>query len=115
MEQENLLMDSIRWKKVKELFAEAIEAPVEQRDRLLENADNDVRSEVERLLSNFQGAEEFIEQPAAVEFGITGEIKIEKITGKYIDDYLIVDEIGTGGMGAVFLAEQKGEGLTHRV
>jgi eukaryotic-like serine/threonine-protein kinase len=108
-------MDSKQWQKVKELFSETLDLPVDERRGFLENVDENLRAEVEKLLANYKEAEDFIGAPAVVEFGFGNESPNAALIGQKIDDYLIEEEIGTGGMGAVFLAEQQSENLSHRV
>lgn len=106
-------MDSKQWQKVKELFSAALELPADEQRVLLGNTDAKLRREVEKLLANYKSAEDFIDEPAVVEFGF--EDSNDSLIGKKIDDYLILKQIGAGGMGAVFLAEQQSENLSHRV
>ncbi len=108
-------MDSKQWQKVKELFSATLDLPANERNVFLEKAEENLRAEVEKLLANYQDAEEFINEPAVVEFGFDDKRSNGSFTGKKIDDYLILEEIGSGGMGAVYLAEQQGENLSHRV
>ncbi len=106
-------MDSKQWQQVKQLFSAALDLSADEQRVLLENADAELRREVEKLLANYESAEDFIDEPAVIEFGF--DDSKDSFIGKKIDDYLILKEIGAGGMGAVYLAEQQSENLSHRV
>jgi serine/threonine protein kinase/tetratricopeptide (TPR) repeat protein len=108
-------MDSKQWQKVKELFSATLDLPANERPSFLANVEESLRFEVEKLLANYDDAENFINEPAVVELGLEDSDSNSSLIGKKIDDYLILEEIGAGGMGAVFLAEQQTENLSHRV
>ncbi|MEP6923173.1 MAG: serine/threonine-protein kinase, partial [Pyrinomonadaceae bacterium] len=103
-------MNQDRWQKVKVLFEAAVElAPLERR-RFLDNScgkDNELRREVENLLDSDEDAESFLEYPAAQEVAsliIQAETK-NFATGKSFGHYEIIRQIGAGGMGEVYLAQ----------
>ena len=106
-------MDPDRWKKIKEVFAAASELSLEKRGEILTALDNGLRAEVELLLQNFDNSNGFIESPAVANFGY--EPASDSMIGREIDGYKIVQQIGTGGMGSVYLADQHADGLSHRV
>ncbi len=98
-----------KWQKVREIFDAALRQKQEERSAFLESVcdgDSDLRREVESLLSSFSGADEFLEQPA---IGQVAKILINDgpslIAGQTIGHYSIVKQIGKGGMGEVYLAE----------
>lgn len=97
-------MQNAEWSKIKETFYQVLDLPVEERETFLASQSDFVRSEVLELISSHENAENFIAEPALIEFGLNED----QVIGKKIDDYLILKEIGTGGMGKVYLAEREG-------
>jgi serine/threonine protein kinase len=97
------------WKKVKEVFHEALRLDSGERDLFLTEAcagDLNLRLEVESLLISLTEAKSFLEQPLIGEPPKTiDEWQLEP--GRLISHYKIVSPIGTGGMGEVYLAEDQ--------
>jgi len=60
-------MNPATWKTIKETFASALELPEPERDRFLANSNDEIRLEVEKLLSTYQEAQTFIGTPLIVE------------------------------------------------
>jgi serine/threonine protein kinase/Tol biopolymer transport system component len=96
-----------RWQHVKALLQAALERkPVERTPFLDEACANDpsLRAEVQSLLASFEQAGGFIESPAV-------EVMAESLTngvlavGSSFGPYQILDRLGSGGMGEVYLAE----------
>ncbi|HEX3085612.1 MAG TPA: protein kinase [Pyrinomonadaceae bacterium] len=108
-------MNPATWKTIKETFATALELPSAERDGFLAGSGDDIRREVERLLSSYTEAQTFIGTPLIVEKGMRPNAFEENLTGKKIDDYFVLEKIGEGGMGTVFLAENCGQGFSQRV
>lgn len=108
-------MDSKDWEQIKGVFSSTLDLAEGDRASILAGLDPKLRVEVERLLTSFEPAESFIEESAFVQLGLNEPLAEDDFIAKSIDDYLILEEIGTGGMGAVYLAEQRTEDLSHRV
>ena len=110
-------MNAERWKKVKELFDAVVEMEPIARDRFLDRecaTDDALRRDVEKLLSSSQDANGFLERPASshVASAIL-EPKGMLTAGDRFAHYKILRQIGVGGMGEVYLAED--EKLDRRV
>ncbi len=103
-------MNSERWQKVKSLFEAALEVESKKRRRFLDNACGDngeLRREVEKLLDSFKD-DNFMEKPAAEEVASLIVERNSKLKdGEVIAHYKILSQIGAGGMGEVYLAQDK--------
>src|SRR5687767_7474062 len=92
------------WKQIKEIFDAATEMRPEERAGYLDRVcygNDDVRVEVDSLLSSFEKAGGFLESPA---IGALAEEVASLPEGWVIDHYRVIKQIGAGGMGEVYLA-----------
>jgi len=92
-------MDAEEWARVREILAHALEQPLEQRSRWLDEAyrgDTALRSELYSLLAASDRSA-FIDRPAMAS-------SPDLQPGRLIAHYQIVAKIGQGGMGAVYKA-----------
>ena len=100
-----------RWQQVKEIFNSAINYRPEERGSFLSEAcsgDENLRKEVESLIASHEQSGEFIDQPAFVAAAsLLADEKIELSAGETIGSYQILSFISRGGMGEVYLAEDK--------
>src|SRR5271155_3224883 len=91
-----------------DLFTEAVQLPVEQRSAFLVTAcggNAELRANVEALLRAHVESGEFLEK-APEEIKAQARVPGEK-TGDWIGRYKLLQQIGEGGCGVVFMAEQE--------
>ncbi|HLJ49809.1 MAG TPA: serine/threonine-protein kinase [Bryobacteraceae bacterium] len=105
-------MTAERWNRVKDVYSRALELPEEQRDSFVAAAcaaDLELRQEVESLLESEKKAGQFLESP------VLGRTTEDTGTsppvappfpqrGDRLGIYSIVQQVGEGGMGAVYQA-----------
>src|ERR1700733_144177 len=65
-----------------------------------------LRDRIERLLQRHQQADSFLESPAAGPVGTVDDPLTER-PGTLIGPYKLLQQIGEGGMGVVYMAEQQ--------
>src|SRR5215213_3323712 len=100
-----------RWQQVKEIFNSAITYRPEERGLFISRAcsgDDELRSEVESLIASHEQSGNFIDRPAfeAAASLLVNE-KAELNPGQTIGSYEVISFISRGGMGEVYLAEDK--------
>lgn len=96
------------WQLVKDSFAKAYELPESERRSFLDElreSDNELYTEVASLLAAAEQPENIIENNA-VDLAANVAIDEPDLTGRQFGNYRIMRELGSGGMGAVFLAER---------
>src|SRR4026209_2207036 len=99
--------DSQRWQRVKEIFEGALELRGAERAAFLDRAcdgNNEVREEVESLLRSYEVAGSFMEAPAVAHAASDLATDQKLPPGQRVKHYQIVNLIGEGGMGEVYLA-----------
>ncbi len=96
-----------RQKRIKDIFAEAIEVDPADRGAFLDercSGDAELRSEVESWLSSYAESEDFIETPVFDAAKLIDQPSA--MAGRRFGNFEIIREIGSGGMGAVYLARR---------
>ena len=103
-------MKAARWQQVNHIFHEALQRDAATREPYLQQAtagDPELRREVETLLTSHERAGEFLDRPA---WAIEPELALGdgfSLVGKQVGSYRILEEIGRGGMGVVYAAEDE--------
>lgn len=112
-------MQSEKWQQVSRIFEGALALEAEERSAYLQNQcgqDESLRREVELLINSHQKAvaEDFISRNAIEEVApliIADEMEREKehqlVKGQEVGHYRVIERIGAGGMGEVYLAKDK--------
>ncbi len=98
-----------RWKKIKEIFSNALELKDEEQREYLRRAchgDAVLLQEVESLLDAYHTSGILDQSIDELKESALSQLKNQKTLGKQFGAYRIIEELGHGGMGAVFLAER---------
>jgi len=99
-----------RWQQVKEIFNSAISCAPEDRSVFLAQAcsgDEHLRTEVESLIRSHEKSGEFIDQAAYLATSSFVEEKTTLKPGESIGSYDIISFLSRGGMGEVYLAQDR--------
>ena len=91
-----------QWKNLKELFGAVLECEPERRSEFLQRAcgsDGELRSELESLLSAYENSSELSQSPWPMDVA-------EAAAPQFVGPYHVLEKLGEGGMGQVWLAEQ---------
>ena len=111
-----------RWARVEQLFDKATDLPDAERDAFLAEecaSDTELRGYIESLLDSDMGSDNAISDMIAgalhlLEPEISSD-KAKDVSGDRIGPYRVVREIGSGGMGIVYLAERADEQFEQQV
>ncbi len=104
-------MNEERHRIVRELFEACLEQPDRNAFLALRCPEAELRREVEALLIAHDQASSFLESPPQA----AADEEPKRWTGRRIGVYEVIDEIGSGGMGKVFLATRADDAYRKRV
>lgn len=102
-------MNPQHWRQVKQIFQSVLAYPPDQRAAFLDEAcadDPALRSEVESLISSYDQADGSFQSVAVnVAAHMILDQQAKSLVGQQIGPYTVTAQIGHGGMGEVYLAE----------
>jgi eukaryotic-like serine/threonine-protein kinase len=102
-------MNTERWQKIDQMFHAALEREALERSAFLLQAcagDDALLREVQSLVNSHEKSDSFIETPAGdLAADWVGRDQNAFAAGQQIENYRIVRELGSGGMGQVYLAD----------
>ncbi|MDT4967335.1 MAG: eukaryotic-like serine/threonine-protein kinase, partial [Acidobacteriota bacterium] len=98
-----------RWQQINDLYLASLEQEPSERAAYIAEAckaDEELRREVESLIASHDEDDSFIEQPvfSAVARLLTAD-RVGAMTGLHMGHYELLNQIGKGGMGEVYLAQ----------
>ena len=111
-------MNEEQLQQAKEIFEQAAERDPSEWPALLDEAcagDAEVRAEVEELLRFLPKSGEFIERPYLEDSSLVQPLAPSLEAGRLIGNYKVLEEIGRGGMGAVYRAVRADDEFSKQV
>lgn len=106
--QSAIAMTPERWHRIEQVLEAALDRGPAERASLLDREcvdDPDLREEVESLLASAAPAESFLRSNALTAAATLLKDQESSLTGRNVGPYSIQQQIGSGGMGEVYLAE----------
>lgn len=112
-------MTTEQWRKVRELFEEALELALSARAEFLAtkfDGDDRIRAQVIQMLHDHEAAAGFLERPLDISASaIAFADESRQAAGRMIGPYRIAREVGRGGMSVVYLAERADDAYRKQV
>jgi eukaryotic-like serine/threonine-protein kinase len=105
-------MEADRWRKIQQVYHTAREQEADSRAIFIATAcggDEELRQEVESLLAQSETCDAFLEKPA-MHIAATQQARDQakwKLAAKTMSHYRVIQELGAGGMGIVYLARDE--------
>jgi len=106
------------WQKIKQIFSEALEMDVSERECFVKQAcgdDWELMKEVISLLDAHENPGPLDKSPKELRESLFDWLETESYKHKAIGNYKIIKVLGRGGMGSVFLAERSDGQYDQRV
>jgi tetratricopeptide (TPR) repeat protein/tRNA A-37 threonylcarbamoyl transferase component Bud32 len=111
-------VDPVRLQAIEAVFHAALDADAGQRHKLVRErcaGDESLHREVEALLAAHETSVGFIEQPiATLDERLFAEEEPDRLIGRTIGHWEILKQIGSGGMGSVYLARRSDRQYEHQ-
>lgn len=107
-----IMMTPERWQRIEELYQAALECEESQRETFLDRAcaeDETLRGEIASLLGARAEAGKFLAHHPRLSASVatTGPTKSASLIGQQLKHYQVIALLGKGGMGEVYLAEDR--------
>ena len=117
-------MNPTRWQQIEEVFQSALDLEPAERSRFVSETcaeDAELKGEVEKLIAQYEAADQFIESPvwtnsdlfdSAAQKSFAKKVegadsqKNDPMLGRRFGAFVLMHELGRGGMGAVYLARR---------
>jgi protein kinase-like protein len=102
-------VDASSWDKAKDLIADALELPASERDAYLraQCADPLVLAEIRDIIRDYTKHSSFLERPPDLSLDLLDPPDDGLEPGSQVGPYILVDRLGQGGMGQVFLGSDR--------
>jgi eukaryotic-like serine/threonine-protein kinase len=112
-------MSADRWLQILDLFAQAVEFPLSERQQFLNRVcqgDENLKRELESLLAHDAPDQRLVDIPADFVASCSGDGEsAQAMAGRRIGPYRLISLIGHGGMGAVYLGVRDDEQYQKQV